>query len=168
MTPRDPRNSLDADALEALVRRENWKSTRAPFQRIGGWVPFSVAKNDRFVIVLTTSGTDQIERFKRISMKIVVPSDAALSSGYFGLVRIPDGFLAENSAHAPQYSDPVMLRPQQFLCNPDHATYWDAYLPAVNIATSGVLQFNVVRHNDGTSGNLSGKLIWRAVVERGI
>lgn len=154
------------EAVE-MLRREQWRASRAPFQRIGLSGAIGVGKGSRQRIILGQAGSSALERWKRLQFKFTLPKDGSWGTGYAGVVRIPDG-LDFSSSDPPSWEDPSLLRPIQFHANPDQATYWELYLPAVNLAAGGQLQIHVVRNSDGGSSTYSSNWVFRAVVERDI
>jgi len=122
-------------AMEEL-RREQWKASRAPFQRQGTATALSMTTTTKSLTLASSTSSD-VERIKRVQVKALVPTNASSVAGWLGFVRLPEGM-------NPDYQDldfgsPAVLRPILWQSNSDHATYWDVYLPAVNLADNGKL-----------------------------
>jgi len=132
VTPEEMRRS----ALEAIEeeRRREWRSTRTPFQRRGWAQTFPLSTSVTTVQIASASGAD-LERIKRLQVKLLLPKGAR--SGFLGVIREPKGETINLAG--VDFGSPLVLRPIQFLGNVDHATYWDFYLPAINLADAGKL-----------------------------
>jgi len=164
MTPRynefEPDERYRRDLAE-VARRESWKASRAPFTRQD--FAFQLALTSSAPVTsyrLDATADNDLTRFKRIQMKFVVPKGPA--KGWFGLTRQAEGTTLDLSSY--EFSTPGLLRPIQFLANPDHATYWDCYLPAINLADNGSL-YAIARVYPG-SGTTALNVVGRAVAER--
>jgi len=142
------------------IERERWKSTRSPWQR-RGLVGSQTVSTTAFRVKLIETDTGDLERVKRLQIKLMVPKGGA--AGWFGTVRIAAG--ETPAVFQPAFGLPRVLRPIQFLANPDHATYWDYYLAAVNLADGGDLYF-VGQTEQGGSASCTYTARW--ISERGI
>lgn len=153
----------EAFAIRRELERERWRASRLPFGREDGGVAVTTAKNSQTITGITTADGGNIVRVKRVQVKLCVPK-GAWYTGWFGFIRLATG---QSLSTGMDFANPAVLRPVHFLSNPDHATYWDAYLPAINLAEGGSL--SILVHNDSVSlGALGGFMYWRYVVERGI
>lgn len=167
MTPRY--NEFEPDAryrrdLAEVARQEAWKASRGKFGRIVEFGTFSVTKGNQSTWQLETSSSQDLVRVKRVQLKVMVLKGTG--QGWFGFYREASGM--EVVSAGLHWDEPAVLRPQLILANPDHATYWDAYLPAVNLADTGVLR-GVLTCDSGSDGpSLSGTWAARWVEERGI
>jgi len=146
--------------MRAFLARERFKSTRAPFQRVYFKGVIAVPAGQARTFQIASSTSRDIERLKRIQFKLMVPKGN--DYGWMGFLRDPEGVSVDN---AISFDAPMTLRPSVWLANPDFATYWDAYLPAVNLADGGTLLGMVA--NDG-SLTLTAAFVGRLVLERGI
>lgn len=146
--------------VEAMVRRERFKATRAPFQRVYFKGAESVPANGSRSFNIASSTTRDIERLKRIQLKIAIPK--GLGYGWLGFVREPE---AVSVITSPPFDAPIVLRPTVWLGNEDYATYWDAYLPAINLADGGQL-LGIIANDTGTTKTVT--YVGRMVLERGI
>jgi len=128
---------MRASALEAIEeeRRREWRASRSPFQRRGTNGHVTLGNTAAGVVFATATGSD-LERIKRLQVKLMLPKSGT-AYGMMGLFRQPEGSSVDWSEL--EFGSPSLLRPVQFLGNPDHATYWDLYLPALNLADGGQL-----------------------------
>jgi len=155
--------SPSEEAIEAL-RREQWRATRAPFSREAKGLPSkSIGTTATLVGTVEGSTTDDLVRLKRVQWKILVPKQTSEHTLWAGFVRIPDG--TGILANSLDFSSPTLLRPIVVTPNSDHATYWDAYLPAVNLANNGGLAL-YAKVIEGNALTIYGSMRW--VQERGI
>jgi len=139
---------MRASALEAIEeeRRREWRASRTPFQRRGesGTINATAAG---VLTQLAASTSADIERIKRLQIKLMLPKGGYI--GFVGVIRVAMGM----AAAIPQlgFGDPALLRPIYFLANPDHATYWDYFLPAINLADGGDLHIFTKTEQGGTA-----------------
>jgi len=146
------------EAVE-IMRREAYRSTRAPYQRLflAGTLSSPSSSITKY-IQIGVAGND-MEKWKRLQLKVLVPKDGSL--GWVGFHRLPDGTALDDSLTP---NDPALLRPVQYMGNTEHPTYWDIYLPAVNLASSGKLYIAYKAY----AGSSTLGYIFRAVIERGL
>jgi len=158
---------LEPQVQEAMreIRRQEFKASRAPWRRQDfGNADIAIPQSAPYVINFAGSGNTTLVRCKRIQVKLMVPKSSTNYHGYLGFLRIPEGMSISQSR--VNWDDPAVLRPVLWMTNPDHATYWDAYLPALNLADGG--NAYVVAQMT-TSGTLSGcSILGRLIEERSI
>jgi len=150
-----------AREIELAARRAAYRATRAPYQRVYQKGTVGIAANSSATVLLASSTTRDLERIKRVQLKLMVPKGSVY--GWMGFVRDPE---AVSVISQPPFDAPIVLRPTRWMGNPDYASYWDAYLPAVNLADGGRLLG--VFANDGGSTVTGATYVARFVLERGI
>jgi len=163
MAERFEGRDLEPQVQEAMreIRREQWRASRGPFQRQQFYKAISVSTTPAQEALASTTSSD-IERLKRIQVKVLVPKSNTPLVGWIGFLRRPEGLNV--AAGDLDFGSPAVLRPIHWMANVDHATYWDAYLPAVNIADNGALILVV-----GTYvGTATLTVVARWVSERGL
>jgi len=145
------------EALE-IMRREAYRSTRAPYQRLFSYASLQPSTSITKYTQIGLAGGDT-EKWKRVQVKAMVPKNGG--AGWIGFMRQPDGTDVDDSLTS---NDAALLRPIQYISNTDHATYWDVYLPAINLAQSGKLHIAYKSY----AGSPTISVVWRAVLERGV
>jgi len=134
------------------------RGSRSLYQRGLSTFKLTIPANSTSWGALTQAGNSDYHRMKRIQTKMVIGSTSTPLKGWFGLVRMPEG-MSLDASDLPTWGDPVLLRPSLYMSNKDHATYWDAYLPAIDLAQNGSL--HVLASNlSGSSVDLDFVVRW--------
>jgi len=161
-TQEDYAHMFEGEELEpSYDRSRRSHSSRSTFERHFTFkLLSSVTSSAAVTSVLASAGVDDFVRLKRVQAKILVPKGT--SAGWVGFLREPAGMDLNKSAL--DAADAAVLRPLIYMQNGDHATYWDVYLPAVNLSTGGNLHL-IARSLSGSTSMVAGI---RMVQERGI
>jgi len=113
--------------------------SRSRFQRMMKQGSLTSLGNTPQPIQLVVAPSHELVRIKRLRFHFVVPQNNSNIAGWLGFVRAPEGMSADSGASAVAPGDPALLRPIVWQSADDHSVYYDAYLPAVNLATGGTL-----------------------------
>lgn len=144
---------------------ERHRATRSAFSRDRKNGEFTGTSSTNWVSAtsVAVASNQELVRLKRIQFRVLVPKFASTGSGTIGGLRIPDGLAASGGV---AFQDPAYLRPVNWLANSDHATYWDYYLPAVNLAAGGV--FTVLMQGDTPASGVKFPYVARWIESREI
>lgn len=154
---------MRASALEAIEeeRRREWRASRSPFQRRGFAQTFQLATTAPSDSQIASASGSDLERIKRLQIKLALPKGVV--AGWFGTMRIGTG--TDIDKNELGFGDPLVLRPIWVLGNAEQTTYWDYYLPAINL-TDGDVLYLVGQLTTGATASCLVTLRW--VHERGL
>lgn len=145
------------EAVEAM-RREAFRSSRGQFQRMMKQVSWGSLATSPTGLLVSAAPSSDLSRLRRVKAIVTIPKNNSNIAGWLGFVRQPEGLSVESGASAPRPGDPALLRPVPWQSNEDQATYVEAYLPAVNLATGGAL--HVYAATFSGSHRLYGVVTW--------
>jgi len=128
-------------AYEALEseRRSEFRGSRGRFQRMMKQFQMTSLGATPQTALVSVAPSSDLSRLRRVRLHVVIPENNSLIAGWLGFIRQTEGLDVSTGGHAPSVGDPSVLRPIVWQSNADHSVYYDAYLPAVNLATGGAL-----------------------------